>query len=169
MQTLQHLINMVLWFSWKKFGSSGNSVVGPDVLSIPFFCVLLGDLWAWLSKQCWGPILCPLTEWISSSPETLSPSVWLSIISLFYCSLAFLLVLHFPLIHHSMWCQIPLKIQTCHFGLPPNLVLLKVIGVCCVFCTYPQDAAKLPLLKKQGFLEGFVQSRWVVSSHHTHT
>lgn len=45
---------------------------------------------------------------------------------------------------------------------------VKVIGVCCVFCTHLHNAVKLPLLRKQGFLEGIMCSRWVVSSHHAH-
>lgn len=59
-----------------------------------------------------------------------------------------------------------LKVQGCLSCLPV-CPCKNVVGVCCVFCMHLYDAAELPLLKKQGFLETFVHRRWVLSSHHT--
>lgn len=87
---------------------------------------------------------------------------------LVYWSLAFLLVLNFPLIHPSMWYQTPL--------LKPKHATLAYFPIwSCKSCRYLLCLlyihawfCKTPFDKETRFLEGFVHSRWLVSSHCTH-
>lgn len=90
---------------------------------------------------------------------------------LVYWSLAFLVVLNFLLIHPSMWCQItPLKPRHATLAYLP-IWSVKAVGICCVFWTYVHDSECTyitPFDEETRFLEGFVHSGWIVSSHYTH-
>jgi len=139
-QTLQHFVNAVFWCPWKKFGSSGNSLLGSDALSVPSFCFLLGDLWAWLSKQCWGPFFVPSLSQSQAAPRQsalLSVESRVPLLLQSRLSPCFAFSLNLSL---NVMSNTSLKIQACRFSLPPQSGPVQVVDVCCVFCTHLHGA-----------------------------